>query len=259
MDSFLDDDWMTGSWKQLDFMQPDDSVSWGNPFAFDSSPPVTRCQLITCDGPTPATALPPTSYTIRPGPSKQRRMESDIQFQCACQNPLLVLNPRELGFLPLLWPDRIRRFSDLVDNFFRKKTSSDSRFLHKLFNAIQLSEFDPNYFQFVGVAWVTDRVLKVDKYRFAALLGIRVIDGSLFHKQGNFPSHGFVEIAPDQARNELPLQALEGVDFDVVRLFVHGSDNFFRGCGPEMMRNCKWFNSRKNEKDSEEQQESFIP
>jgi hypothetical protein len=263
MYDFLDDDWATGSWQQPDFIHADDSIwaaSQSSLDAFDSLIPAGEprpiiCHRRTASDPRSALDLLPMGYHIQSMPRQHNHPDWRIEFQCACQNPLLACNPRELGFLPLLWPDRLRTFGDLVENFFRKKTSGDARFLHKLFNAIKLSEFDPSYFRLVGVAWVTDRVLKVDKHRFAALLGIRVIDGSLFHKQGNFPSHGFAEIAPDQARTSLNPEALDGVDFDSVRLFVHESNNFFRGCRLDLLIKCKWINSRKNEKEGKQQEQ----
>jgi hypothetical protein len=96
--------------------------------------------------------------------------------------------------------------------------------------------------------------MKVDKVRFARLLGIKTIDGSLFHKQGNFPSHGFLEMAPDEARCLLPSALLEGVDFDRVRLMTHEPGDFFKGCGLEILRKCRWFNGRRKERENEEEE-----
>jgi hypothetical protein len=136
-------------------------------------------------------------------------------------------------------------FGDLVRDFFRRKCSAQTRFLHKLFNAIRISEVDCSYFSLVGVQWANDRVIKVDKHRFARLLGIKAIDGSLFHRQGNFPSHGFTEVAPTEAGRLLGPEVLADVDFDSVRLLVHSQGAFEKGCGPEVERLCAWANTRK--------------
>jgi hypothetical protein len=109
------------------------------------------------------------------------------------------------------------------------------------------------------VAWITDRILKVDKVRFARLLGIRTIEGSLFHKQGNFPSHGFVEIAPEEGRRTLPPELLQDVDFDMVRLMIHGPGDFHRACGPDIMEKCKWFNLRRKDKDNDDEDAAAAP
>jgi hypothetical protein len=86
-----------------------------------------------------------------------------------------------------------------------------TRFLHKLFNALKISEVRPSLYPFVGVQWVTDTILKVDKARFARLLGTKCIDGALFHQQGNFPSHGFAELRIEEARAAIPRELLSDV------------------------------------------------
>jgi hypothetical protein len=90
-------------------------------------------------------------------------------------------------------------------------------------------------------------VIRVDKAKFARLLGIRTPDGSLFHQQGNFPTHGFVEVSPSEARATVSPCQLESVDYDNVRLFVHRSGDFFRGCGSEIETKCAWISCRRKE------------
>jgi hypothetical protein len=174
--------------------------------------------------------------------------DSDPEFQSACDDADLVFRPHSLGFLPHPWKDDPITFGKLVESFFRRKCSSQTRFLHKLYNALRISEIDPSYFNIVGVEWVTDRVIRVNKVKFARLLGIRTPDGSLFHQQGNFPSHGFAEISPFEARANISPSHLDGVDFENVRLFVHRSGDFFRGCGPEIEAKCHWQNRRRNDR-----------
>jgi hypothetical protein len=140
----------------------------------------------------------------------------------------------------------MQTFGELVNEFFSRKSSANSRFLHKLVNALKLTDSNPGLFELVGVAWVTDRIFKVDKVRFARLLGIKAIDGSLFHKQGNFPSHGFVEICPEGGKAMLTAKELEGIDFDVVRLLRHESERFSRGHPPNMDELCKWHGARRS-------------
>jgi hypothetical protein len=182
------------------------------------------------------------------------------EFQAFCDDPKNCFRPQELGFLPVPWGKSSCTFHELVTNFFQKKNSSSSRFLHKLFNALKIGELNPLYFKYLGVEWVTDTVLKVDKTKFARLLGIKTIDGSLFHRQGNFPSHGFIELTFDKAKEIVPQEVLNEVDFDTVRLLVHEPGQFFRGCGPDVDRTCKWINRRKKEQfpDSLASGEAFI-
>ena len=134
-------------------------------------------------------------------------------------------------------------FGEIVSTFFQKKNNANSRFSHKLFNALKLSECSPEFPQLVGVSWLTQFILRVDKRAFARLLGIKSIDGSLFHQQGNFPSHGFFEIgAGDAAKFCPPGINLTGVDFENVRLLVHNEQKFRKGCTEFDIINCRWAN-----------------
>jgi hypothetical protein len=173
--------------------------------------------------------------------------EPDAAFDAVCANPDIALNPVELGFIPAhSWQDERVTFGDIVTNFFKKKTGGTCRFLHKLFNALRIVQCGAVSSQFVGVEWVTDRIIKVDKVAFPRLLGIKIADGSLFHKQGNFPSHGFVEVLPTDARFVLSHEEMKDVDFERVRLVTHTAGQFMRGCGQEMDGRCKWINSRRS-------------
>ncbi|KAH0792551.1 hypothetical protein GPJ56_003536 [Histomonas meleagridis] len=170
---------------------------------------------------------------------------SNAAFIAACNDPNLTFNPHMIGFIPsTLWADRVITFGDIVSNFFQKKNNANSRFSHKLYNALKLSELSPIYPQFVGVRWLTPLILRVDKRVFARLLGIKSIDGSLFHQQGNFPSHGFFEIgAGDAAKYCPPGIDMTGVDFENVRLLIHSEHRFRKGCTEADIEPCKWANS----------------
>jgi hypothetical protein len=151
-----------------------------------------------------------------------------------------------LGFIPgRFWQNQDLTFGHLVQDFFQRKNNANSRFSHKLYNALKITLEDPFYIEFIGVEWVTDRVLKIDKHVFARLLGIKIIDGSLFHQQGNFPSHGFVELAEKNALQWVTPEILAGVDFDNVRLLVHQEGIVTRNCTEEDIDKCKWISARK--------------
>jgi hypothetical protein len=88
---------------------------------------------------------------------------------------------------------------------------------------------------YVGVEWISNDVLKVEKCAFARLLNIKSVNGSLFHSQGNFPSYGFVEVSQAEAIEMCPADVLARVDFDGVRLWRHLAGVFRRDCsGPEL-------------------------
>jgi hypothetical protein len=170
----------------------------------------------------------------------------NAEFTQICADRAIKFNPHRLGFIPTtFWPDQDCTFGELVAHFFQKKNNSNSRFSHKLFNALKIAEEDPFYVTFLGVEWVTEFILKVDKKVFARLLGIKTIDGSLFHQQGNFPSHGFIELSERAAHESLAEADFDGVDYENVRLLTHQPGIFIPGCTEEAIERCKWISSRK--------------
>lgn len=171
---------------------------------------------------------------------------ADEEFNTVCRDPEIKFNPHKLGFIPTkFWPDKEFTFGELVTDFFQRKNNANSRFYHKLYNALKISEDDPFYSEYLGIEWVNNNVLKVDKKKFARLLNIKTIDGSLFHQQGNFPSHGFIELGTNDALKYVTEEDLDKVDYENVRLLVHQAGVFVRGCTEDAIEGCKWVSSRK--------------
>jgi hypothetical protein len=184
--------------------------------------------------------------TSLPVPLISPANSNDAGFFALCTDPTITFNPKELGLIPIdYWRDKNVTFGELVRDFFQKKNNTNTRFSHKLFNVLRLVEKDPSLSEFLGVEWVTDEVMKVNKLIFARLLGIRVIDGSLFHQQGNFPSHGFVELGINNARDYVGAEKMADVDFEAVRLFMHKEGTFVRGAAGSVIESCKWIKSAK--------------
>lgn len=173
-------------------------------------------------------------------------MNKSNEFNEICLDADIKFNPKKLGFIPnSFWPNKDFTFGELVSDFFQRKNNANSRFYHKLYNALKITEDDQFYVEYVGIEWVSSNVLKVDKYTFARLLGIKTIDGSLFHQQGNFPSHGFIELSSQDALKYVSKEVLEGVDFDKIRLLIHQDGIFVRGCSEDKIENCKWKSTKK--------------
>ena len=206
---------------------------------------------------------PETHFTvrkIRKTSSKAHKLlppeecSEDERFYNACQDQTFVLNPSSLGFIPKsYWPDQTFAFGDIVMDFFRRKNNVNCRFAHKLFNAIQFSKNLPDLDFFTGVEWVGKDILKVDKRKFARLLGIHSIDGTLFHMQGNFSTHGFVEISVEEAKQIEPNGDYSRVDGDNVKLLIHQEGIFNRDVTEDQINRCKWVRHKwRTEIDSEE-------
>ena len=182
-----------------------------------------------------------------PNMTAPEQTDSDREFRGICSDDAVKFNPVRLGFIPTkFWnEDKDWTFGQLVEDFFQKKNNANSRFSHKLYNALKISTSDPFYAVYIGVEWLTERVLKVDKWVFARLLGIKTIDGSLFHQQGNFPSHGFVELSQVEARRLVAEEDLADVDYENVRLLVHQPGIFTRDCTEQDIERCKWVGARR--------------
>jgi len=176
------------------------------------------------------------------GQKKINESLSLVQFQNACHDNSLMINPRILGFIPSsFWSANNQlSFGELTRDFFQRKNSINSRFLHKLYNALKIAEAQPSLYPLIGVKWVSDSILKVEKHLFGRLIGIKSVDNSLFHQQGNFPSHGFVELSLKDIQTQYPHLDLTGIDFDDVRLLVHKNQGFVKVSTEESLQMCKW-------------------
>ena len=168
-------------------------------------------------------------------------------FQEMYNNKFCTINPKKLHFIPArFWPDQEIPFSDIVDDFFRRKNHVNCRFPHKLFNALKLADADPKFKKIAGVEWISPVILRVDKIGFSRLLGIASIEGSLFHRQGNFTTHGFCEIGFDELSTIFGLEkAKEMVQNSDYRYLKHNVGIFKEGVTEEAIESCKWINTKR--------------
>ena len=181
----------------------------------------------------------------------------DERFLNVINDPTFTINPTEFGFIPQkFWPNQNFCFGDIVSDFFRRKNNQNCRFIHKLYNALQLTKHLPYLNFFFGVEWVSPKIIKVNKYQFAQLLGIYSIDGSLFHRQGNFVTHGFVELSIEEALEIDKNTDVSGVDLINVKLLTHKPEIFVKGVKEEDINECKWVNSRKQSAVDDESEKS---
>lgn len=176
----------------------------------------------------------------------QARAQEDAEFMAATHETSLIISPHALGFIPYtLWHDRNYTFGELVSDFFQRKNHASCRFSYKLYNSLKLSEISERFAVLCGVKWLNNIIVRVDKRAFARLLGIKSIDGSLFHQQGNFTSHGFIEVSAEDVPRICPDVDLTGVDYDSVRLLYHNEGTFVRTSQESDLTTCKWASARK--------------
>ena len=75
-----------------------------------------------------------------------------------------------------------------------RRNGGARQFEYKLYNALCITKKHPETYKFIGAKWITNSIMKIDSQIFGNLLGIRAVQGGLFHKQGNFSRHGFTHV-----------------------------------------------------------------
>ena len=214
-------------------------TSKGPPIQISPSPIVSGQNLIVLNQNLPKSTdfkIEPEIFSIKgkkkKSPLKQAIVTSSeqIRFIQFCQDQNNRIYPKRLGFIPSqYWPDQEYSFGAIVENFFMSKGSSSTYFSFKLYNALQIVKYFPPLIALIGVEWVNDYVIKVNKKAFAMLLGINKIDGGLFHSQGNFPSYGFVVIQSfADAISHVSEDVAKSVDYIDTVLLYHKERMFIK-------------------------------
>jgi hypothetical protein len=152
-----------------------------------------------------------------------------------------TVNPTELGFIPAdSWRNQLIPFRSMISSFFHRRNTVKFTFPCKLVNALRIAERIPQAFAVVGVKWITDDIFLVHGPIFARLLNLKSIDAGLFHQQGNFPSHSFIEIPFDECRAIAESGGFHQLDKEIVRFFRHSSGDFRRNRENADPEKLKW-------------------
>ena len=169
------------------------------------------------------------------------RSIADLSFEEVCSDPSIVLSPRKLGFIPSsTWPNDSISFGILIATFFRRRNSSNSKFPYKLYNSLRISELCPEFYPHIGIKWVNEDTLWIDREPFARLIGVKTVEGGLFHQQGNFPSHGFIELSFEESEALSKQLGLGKINLSKMRLVRHINGLFTRYCTENDIEFCKW-------------------
>ena len=148
---------------------------------------------------------------------------------------LLKLYPSDI------WSSQTLTIQQLVEQFFRKRSSKKMPFQYKLYNALQITAQYPELVSILGIQWITFNIFKIYRVKFAQLLGVGSINGALFNKQGSLPTHGFIQINPQTLAG---LPGIEDVDNDSVRLFKHNTNYFHLNSTELELQRCRWQDPR---------------
>jgi hypothetical protein len=192
--------------------------------------------------------IPPATFVPRHQRSSASHFFEDDsnetqQFVQLCFDQTFRINPSALQFIPAsYWPNKDFTFGEIVFDHFRRKNNPSSRFSHKLYNALKLREQYQTLAPFIGVEWLTDTILLVNRVRFARLLGIGSVSGSLFQQQGNFSTHGFTELSLHNVRSSYQHLLQPGLDDAVTHFLTHSKGRFKRNSTEEDAKQCLWQN-----------------
>lgn len=139
-----------------------------------------------------------------------------------------VFNPCEFNLYPqVVWPDEEVAFTSVSASHFKCKSNRNVKFEHKLWNALQITTRRPDLYPAVGVMWVSDTIIQVNRVIFGNLLGLEKSTSALFNMQGSFPTHGFTELTLDEVRIVAGVKSTTN-DFDECRFFVRKDGKFTR-------------------------------
>jgi hypothetical protein len=152
-----------------------------------------------------------------------------------------LVNPIDLGFIPRdAWQIQPIPFAGIIPSFFQRRNKIPFTFPCKLVTALLITEHIPQSFAVVGVRWLGCDVIMVDGPVFARLLNVKAVEAGLFHQQGNFPSHGFVELPFEDCQGMANDAGFRQFDKSKIRFFRHSSGEFRRGLEHFDLEKLKW-------------------
>ncbi|EAY20898.1 hypothetical protein TVAG_437240 [Trichomonas vaginalis G3] len=172
--------------------------------------------------------------------------EASEEFSSLVNDKNITFSPRELGFIPRrFWPNERILLRDLVTDYFRADPSPNSRFSHKLYNALQIVKKDPFYFLLFGVEWMNETVLKVNGPLFSCVLGLQNYKYNLFSQNGQMSIHGFIELNEKDALAYCNAETLQDIDFNDFRLFLHKDGIFNANSNENDILSCRWARAKR--------------
>ena len=119
--------------------------------------------------------------------------------------------------------------------------------MYKLYNMLLLTSKLPQLKNIVGVFWINKFVFCVEREKIARMLGLsdNCVNGALFNMQGNFPTHGFIEVTSDNLK-EVGLSE-NCIKFQVdVYYYTHKDRTFTMRCmTAEEINDIKYKNENK--------------
>lgn len=140
-----------------------------------------------------------------------------------------VIEPHNIGLVPKIeWYPQILSLESLQANYFSKRSGAARQFDFKVYNALCITNAFPGAYNYIGIEWVDENTFKVDAKIFGTFLKMPAGDNSLYHKQGNFSTHGFEFVSKSSSPSYLMNPKCIGVDDSRIRLFIDTKHRFSR-------------------------------
>lgn len=111
-----------------------------------------------------------------------------------------LFNPHDIGLVPQRFWSKYNMdisITEFMNMNLQSRRNRHSRFEYRIYNILRLTLLNPELVLILGASWISDTVFWVTKNILADALNVtRCANGALFHRQGNFPCHGFIECKP---------------------------------------------------------------
>lgn len=150
----------------------------------------------------------------------------------------IVFQVKNYNFFPArAWKNESVTFLDMRADHFDGKGKKRARFEYKLWNALQITRQSPDLYRYVGVIWLSERVIQVNRRLFGDLLRLEKCTSALFNAQGSLPTHGFHELSI----KDIQVIGIRTYDDPKDCRFFYRPDGLFRfGSNENDIKGCKY-------------------
>lgn len=164
----------------------------------------------------------------------------------SCEDDFMV-DPKKLKLLPReIWGSKppARLFSELSTSFFRRN-GRNIRFNFKLHNLLMITKECPQRYPVVGVLFIGPEYILVNGEVLAKVLGVKTDSyrAALFHQQGNFKTHGFVELFPQNIDRNLLFPQYRDININAENESIFTHEYYNINSNQEDVESMRWVSS----------------
>lgn len=167
---------------------------------------------------------------------------------CNCKDDLVDV--KMMGLVPSQFWDKYQSsmipLQTIIEEFFYRRTSNTTKFIFKLYNALRITTYYPEYKDIIGVYWISEEIFVVLRHEFAVLNNIKIEKGALFHQHGNFTTHGFEQISTSEIASKFGKEFVTEFNIKNTVFCQHKFKAFTkRTIGEQILEECPYRNDHK--------------